>query len=267
MPYVSPWTLKPFEPRILREGISEAPAPFYQKQAFRTEEDFIGEEKEGEEMYATAQESGIAVTYMLPYRISVKADRSENKFPVSSQNLSASYEYSTYPRINPSAYLGSRVKNSKSLQLLAGRVNIFLEGDFVGTSNIDNIAPGEEFDLYLGIDENVKTGRELIEKKVDETLIAGLPSRTRKTNFKYKITLENYKTKIIHIKLFEALPVSEDDRITVKINEISFEPDIKDWDDRKGIWLWELELNSQHEQEILYSFTVEHPRDMIVNGL
>jgi uncharacterized protein (TIGR02231 family) len=197
----------------------------------------------------------------------VKSDKSEHKFPVSSQILSAEFEYSSYPRISPFAYLGSRVTNSKGLQLLAGRVNIFLEGDFVGFSGIGNIAPSEEFDLYLGIDENVKVKRELLEKKVDETLIAGIPSRTKKTTFKYKLTVENYKSKKIKVKLFEAIPVSEDDRIKIKINEISLKPNKEDWEDRKGIWLWELELDTQQKQEIFYNFTVEHPRDMLVEGL
>lgn len=180
--------------------------------------------------------------------------------------MSAEFEYSSYPRVSPFAYLGSRVTNSKGLQLLAGRVNIFLEGDFVGFSGIGNIAPSEEFDLYLGIDENVKVKRELLEKKVDETLIAGIPSRTKKTTFKYKLTVENYKSKKIKVKLFEAIPVSEDDRIKIKINEISLEPDKEDWEDRSGIWLWELELDTQQKQEIFYTFTVEHPRDMLVEG-
>ena len=266
MPYISPWTLKPYEPHVMTDRISEAPAPAYQKQAFRTEEELSGETV-SEIKYATAEEKGIAVSYQLPSKITVKADNSENKFPVSSQDLEAEFEYSSYPRVSPFAYLGSRVINSKILQLLAGRVNIFLEGDFVGTSTIGNIAPGEEFDLYLGIDENVKVKRELLEKKVDKTLIAGILSRTKKTTFKYRIIVENYKSDKITIKLFEAIPVSEDDRINIKVNEINTEPDEKDWDDRRGIWLWELELGPQEEKEIQYAFTIEHPREMQIEGL
>ncbi len=69
------------------------------------------------------------------------------------------------------------------------------------------------------------------------------------------------------MKLFEAIPVSEDDRINIKVNEINTEPDEKDWDDRRGIWLWELELGPQEEKEIQYAFTIEHPREMQIEGL
>jgi uncharacterized protein (TIGR02231 family) len=267
MPYVDPWFLRPYQPEVMKDKMSVVSAPAYQTEAFKKEAGAFEEKVEGEIEFATAEEKGIAVVYTLPAKIAVKSDNSEHKFPISSQILSAVFEYSSYPRVSPFAYLGSRVTNSKGLQLLAGRVNIFLEGDFVGFSSIGNIAPSEEFDLYLGIDENVKVKRECLEKKVDETLIAGIPSRTKRTTYKYKLTVENYKSKKIKVKLYEAMPVSEDDRIKIKINEISLEPGVKDWEDRKGIWLWELELEPQQKQEIFYTFIVEHPRDMIVEGL
>lgn len=267
MPYVSPWFLKPYQPEVRKDKMSVVSAPAYQTEAFKKEAGALEEKVEGEIEFATAEEKGIAVVYTLPVKIAVKSDNSEHKFPISSQILSAVFEYSSYPRVSPFAYLGSRVTNSKGLQLLAGRVNIFLEGDFVGFSSMGNIAPSEEFDLYLGIDENVKVKRECLEKKIDETLIAGIPSRTKRTTYKYKLTVENYKSKKIKVKLYEALPISEDERIKIKINEISLEPGVKDWEDRKGIWLWELELEPQQKQEIFYTFTVEHPRDMIVEGL
>ncbi|MBU4227666.1 mucoidy inhibitor MuiA family protein, partial [bacterium] len=267
MPYVASWFLRPYQPELMRDKVSAVPAPAYQTEAFKKEAGTLEERIESEMEYATAEEKGIAIIYNLPSKVSVKSDKSEHKFPVSSQILSAEFEYSSYPRVSPFAYLGSRVTNSIGLQLLAGRVNIFLEGDFVGFSGISNIAPSEEFDLYLGIDENVKVKRECLEKKIDETLIAGIPSRSKRTTFKYKLTVENYKSKKIKVKLYEAMPVSEDDRIKIKINEISLEPGVKDWEDRKGIWLWELELEPQQKQEIFYTFTVEHPRDMLVEGL
>lgn len=219
------------------------------------------------EIFSQAREKGTAMTYKLTRRVSLISDGSDHKLPITSQVLSGRFEYSSYPRSVPSAYLGSRVTNSKEVQLLAGRVNVFLEGDFVGVSNIGAIGPGEEFDLYLGVDENVKIKRDLIEKKSDDTLVAGIPSSTRKTAFKYKISLENYKSKKISVKLFEAMPVSQDEKIKVKIAQVSPEPSQKDWKDRKGVWLWELELEPRGKKEVFYSFSVEHPRNMPVQGI
>ncbi|MDP2939221.1 MAG: mucoidy inhibitor MuiA family protein [Candidatus Omnitrophota bacterium] len=267
MPYVAPWFLKPYEMERMRgQGLGiKAGRLAQQYEAFDAE--FAAKPEAPQVEYAAVEEKGIAVVYKIPHKANVKSDGSEHKLPVSSQILQARFEYSTYPRATPCAFLGSRVTNAKELQLLAGRVNIFLDGDFVGQSSLDNIGPGEEFDLYLGVDENVKVKREQIEKKVDDVLIAGIPSPTRKTTFKYKTTLENYKNKKINIILFEAMPVSQDEKIKVKIINSSLEPKEKDWQDRKGIWRFELELTPKEKKEIFYSFSVEHPRDMQLEGL
>ena len=153
------------------------------------------------------------------------------------------------------------------MQLLAGRVNIFLEGDFVGASSIDNIGPGEDFDLYLGVDENVKVKREQIEKMVNDVLIAGILSPNCTTTFKYKATIENYKNKNIKVIFFESMPVSDNERIKVRIGKPSLEPKEKNWKDRKGVWRWKLELEPKQKQEIFYAFSIEHSRDMRVEGL
>ena len=274
MPYVEPWFLRPFLPREMMQskakgssfrgmsdGIGSQYEPFYEvaEQAMPAAAPQVA--------YATSQEKGIAVVYTISHKVSIKPDNTDNKLPVSTQLLKANFEYSAYPRLVASAFLGSRVVNAKDLQLLGARVNIFLEGDFVGSSNIPDIGPGEEFNLYLGADENVKVKRELLEKKVDETFFGNIAALNRKTNFRYKLTVENYKSRRIKVKLFEAMPIPQDDRIKAKIEKVSLEPKEKDWKDRKGVWLWDLELDPRQKQEITYSFTVEHPRDMQVEGL
>ena len=275
MPYVEPWFIRPYQPRpsmvmesrVARKGLMQQDA--FNTEALDKEElsGAAGVPLQEKAKYATVEQKGIAVAYKLPRKATVKCDGSDNKLAISSQILKADFEYSSYPRAILSSYLGSRVTNAPNLQLLGGRVNVFLDGDFVGISSIDNIGPAEQFDLYLGADENVKVKREQVQKTVDETIIAGIPSPTRKTTFRYKLTVENYKSKNIKVKLFEAMPVSEDDRIKVKIEKVSQEPAQKDWKDRKGIWLWELSLEPKAKQEIFYTYTVEHPREMQVEGL
>jgi uncharacterized protein (TIGR02231 family) len=275
LPYVNSWILRPYQPRKRDYDYAEKAEirmlkGTMQTEAFKSMDAAVGASMplmKEKEIYSEAQEKGTAVVYKLARKATIKSDNADHKLPISSQILAAKFEYSSYPRAVLNAYLGSRVTNAKDLQLLGGKVNIFLDGDFVGNSSIGNIGPGEEFDLYLGADDNVKVKREQIEKKVDETLIAGIPSPTKKTVYQYKLTVENYKSKKINVKLFEAMPVSEDDRIKAKVDKVSLEPNKKDWKDRKGVWLWELELEPKAKKEILYSLTVEQPREMIVEGL
>ena len=266
MPYVEPWILRPFEPRPLRGAVMEKAAPMVlQTDAFRDEELEAGTGRE--KPTVTIREKGVAVLYGIPGKNTIPSDGADHKLPVTTQALHAEFEYSSYPRSSPYAYLGTRIRNGPEVQMLSGKVNIFLDGDYTGSSSIDNIAPGEEFDLYLGIDENVKISRDLIDKQVDQTIVGGIPSKTRKTTFTYRLSVENYKSKPAKVKLFEALPVPEDDRIKVEVKKVTLEPDSRDWDERKGIWLWKTELKAGENREISITYVVEHPRDMIVEGL
>jgi uncharacterized protein (TIGR02231 family) len=279
MPYIAPRVLNmgnnPVSVRKSRlrsasDDIGEQYEAFtVQTQAFSggvAEESRLPEERPADLALAEVASKGVAVTYKIVRSATVKSDGVEATFPVSSQVLSADFEYSTFPQAVPYVYFGSRVKNAEDLQLLAGSINLFLDKDYVGKSSLDNTGPGEEFDLYLGVDENVKIERKEIERKTDDVLIAGIPSPSIKVTVKYRLTVENYKNRDIKVKLFEAMPVAGNDRIKVSIRDVSMEPQVKDWKDRKGVWLWELKLKPAQKQEITYTQIVEYPKDSIVTG-
>ncbi len=281
LPYIAPWILQPYQPiepnkSAFMEGRLRAPAARKREQyelgSFEaaSPEEKVESDKPSRPAVMAMSEArfkGVSVSYQMPGPVTVKSDGTEHKIPISSQILNAVFSYSTFPRLSTYAYLGTRVSNHQELQLLAGDVHIFLDGDYVGHSRIQNIGPGEEFDLSLGIDENVKVERKEVEKKVDDVLIAGIASPNRKTFFKYRITIENYKGRPISMIVYEAIPVSENERIKTKVTDINIAPKEKDWNNRKGIWRWEFSLEPKMKKEIMYSFFIEHPRDMSVEGL
>jgi len=280
MPEVESWFIRPF---VLRQPLYATVTPKNDFPAGRslskfdlkmelqgTAGDFAVEKKVKEEAvynYAQLESRGASIVYKLPRPATLKTDGSEYKLPISAQVLKGNFEYSAYPRLSPYAYLVSKVINAKDQQLLGGRVNIFLDGDFVGLGDIKTIGPNEEFDLYLGVDENVKIKREKLEEKTDDVIIANIPSPNRKVTYKFKVTVENYKNRKIKVNLFEAMPVSENEKIKVNIANVNIAPKDKEWKNKKGIWRWELELDSKAKTEIFYTYTIECPRDMNIEGL
>ncbi len=278
MPQVIPWILRAYQPpppmarqrgmlKAAVDDIGDQYSPGVMSALAGAPMMEAAQKVTAEPAYSQVQSKGISVNYKLPRKATIKSDGSEHKFPVASLRLVANYEYSAYPRLSPFVYLGSKIKNTSEAQLLAGQVNIFLEGDFVGNSSLDHIGPGEEFPLFLGADDNVKAKKEEIQRQVDETMLGGLPSPNRKTTLKYKLTVENYKSKTVKLNLFDAVPIAEDDRIKVKLSEVSVTPTTKDWENRKGVWKWELTLAPAQKQEIHYTVIIEHPKDLQIEGL
>ncbi len=268
MPQVTPWFIRQYQPPRRRARAMEDQVDLMAASPESIQPDMAARREDVKRtVYVRAEERGTAVVYNIPRSATVKSDGSEYKLPVSKENFSADLEYSAYPRRAPKAYLRSKVTNSADQQFLAGEVNTFLSGDFVGSSSIDTISPNEEFTLYLGMDENVRVDRERISKKVDDLWIGGISSRTIKTIMEYKLTVENYKNMPIRAVIYDSLPVSQDERIEVDIVDVSVDPDEKDWEDKRGVWRWEMDLEPTEKKEIHYTIIIEHARDIKVQGI
>jgi uncharacterized protein (TIGR02231 family) len=221
-----------------------------------------------ETAYAKADASGVSLTYKAARPVTVKSDGSEVRVPLNVQTLDASLQYAATPKLSTYAYLRSLVTNSPEEQLMAGRVNVFLDGTYVGNSDIiKTIPPGAPFDLYLGVDEGVGVKRELIEQKSDDTLIGNIPSPTKKITYTYKITVESFKSKAVTVKVFDQIPVAQDDKIRVVKVMPSLKPDTEMYQDREGVYLWTLQVQPKEKKELTLSYVVEYPREMNIEGL
>jgi len=285
MPELSSWTLSPYQPPVYAND-----KVMFGK--LRSASDDIGDQLKGElseayggspingapvavlpprkakMVYAQSEQKGISVVYKISKLINIKSDGSQQRVPIQSLTLPTQFEYATTPKLSNFAYLRSQVENNQDATLLPGRVNIFLDGDYVGGSSIVKaIGHKEKFDLYMGADEGVSVKRELIEEKSDDTLFANIPSMNKVVRYSYKITVENYKTKAITLNLFDNLPVSQDQKIKIKDVKVNPEPTQKDYKDRKGVMLWTVSLNPQEKKDFSYSFAIERPRDLNIEGL
>ncbi len=280
MPELQPWYLNPYQVQRISQGsanvfgaLKSAAEDIGVQFAPRRISGVVREAApmqtmDAQVVYTQQEEKGTAVVYEVKRKTTVKADGTEQKVPISAQNLEGSFEYVATPKLSPYAYLMTRVTNAKEGQLLPGKVNIFYEGDYVGSSEIaKSIGAEEGFDLYLGIDEGITVKRKKLEEKVDDTLIAGIPSRTRSTTFSYKLIVENYKSRKVKFHLYDQAPVSENDQIKVAKVTYSVEPSKKDYLDRKGVVRWDFDLEPKQSKDVTLSYTVEHPRDMSVSGL
>lgn len=219
-------------------------------------------------VYAVSDSTGAALVYNAARPVTVNSDGSEVRVPLNVQVLDAALEYAATPKLSPFAYLKSRVTNGADQQLIAGRVNVFLDGTYVGNSDIQKtIAPAEAFDLYLGVDEGVTVKRVKLEEKSDDTLIGMIPSSTKKITYAYKLSMESYKSKPVTLKLFDQVPVAQDDKIKVQKVVSSVKPDTEKYQDREGVYAWTVILQPKEKKEITISYVVEYPKDMNIEGL
>jgi uncharacterized protein (TIGR02231 family) len=166
------------------------------------------------------------------------------------------------PRLFSFAYLEATVKNNVlGATLLPGKANIFRDDALVGTTQLEKVAPGEEFKLNLGVDEGLKVERELAEREVE------LMGNYRRTTYDYRLVVTNLRDRATTIRLIEQLPVSRNEQIKVHLK--STNPPIGLGKMGQLEWLLALPRQSRgkHKRELYYQFTVEHPADLTVVSL
>jgi len=139
---------------------------------------------------------GTSVQFKIQQRMDIPSDNAYHRSTILAKKLPAMLSYTSTPRLAPFAYLSAKITNTTGAQWLPGKVSVFVDGDFIGTSGIEPVAQGEEMELHLGIDEGIKVEREELVRKEDETRIFG---KKKERTFKDKITVENLKSHAIDI--------------------------------------------------------------------
>ena len=211
---------------------------------------------------ATAEVSreGGTVSFQVGGNTNIPSDGTPHKVTIFSDNYPFKPKYIAVPRLVSFAYLQAVVVNPLTgATLLPGKANIFRDNTFVGTIQLDNISPGAEFKLNLGIDEGLKIDRELVERQVDKKLIGN----QRRTSYAYRLNVTNLQQVQVHLTLREQLPVSRNEQI--KVRSTLTNPKIVVGE--MGILEWIMSLPPQAKQELYYQFVVEHSPDLTVIGL
>ncbi|HNX58203.1 MAG TPA: mucoidy inhibitor MuiA family protein [Spirochaetota bacterium] len=197
-----------------------------------------------------------SMVFHVPRRSDIPSDGSPHRTAISRQTMPVRFEYSSVPRLSPHAFLQAVGKNNMSVPILKGNLNIFMGNDFVGSSNTDSIMPGEDFELTLSVNDNIRVSR-ILEEKGEKS--GGFLSSSQKTNFSFLIKVENYTGKDIVMNIFDQIPVSETEEIEITNVAFSQKPHMQS---KKGIIQWQLNMKPKEVAQINFSFSVNIPKGM-----
>ncbi len=267
MPELEPWFLRPREAQQpLSEGLMRMNAAMEMgaseaKDARAQSSEVL--EKEAGLAVAAASTQGPAVTYTLPKPSTIPADWQPHRVPISTQVFKAGLAYETTPRLAPYAFLRAKAVNTSEALFLPGPVSVFLDGAYVATSDLKLIAPGEELDLFLGVDERVKVERKQLKERVEVSLLPGLRGKTKSTDYEFLTTIENFTGRRISVTAFDQVPVSQREEIVVESVQYS-PPEVEKDPEKPGVFTWKLELAPTQKQELRLSYRVRYPVDMQV---
>ncbi len=145
--------------------------------------------------------------------------------------------------------------NATGQALLPGKVALYQDGTFIGLTDVDFIATGERFSVFLSVAEHLKISRQLDRKQ--STLIR----RTRnQMQVMFIVTVENLASTETTFTLADRIPVSENKEI--RIDRVSITPAVRP--DSQGLLHWDLTLKPGEKREYRIGYQVEYPAELVI---
>ena len=205
---------------------------------------------------ARAEDTGLSVLFQVPGKADVPSDGRAHKVPVTAFSESPQLAYETVPKLVRSVYLRGDTTNKSAFPMLAGPVDIWRGGGFIGTSRLKFTAPGAPLALSLGADENLKVRRVChLDTWRDEGILGG----RRVRHYGYRIEVANYLDHAETVRIRENYPVS--DLEEVKVELLDRTTAAKDHDAKQGLLMWELAIPSGETRSVVLEYQVSMPKD------
>jgi uncharacterized protein (TIGR02231 family) len=168
---------------------------------------------------AEVQETGTAVSFELPRTVTIPTDDAkQQRTRIARIQPEARFVYAAQPIVAEDVFLRGDLVNASAYQLLPGRAQIFMGGDFIGDTLMPGVAPRDEFKVYFGPDRALRARRELVARTTGS---AGFFGGSEQTTWHYRIVLDNGTGRDVTLELFDRIPVSRNEKIEVRTEEMS----------------------------------------------
>ncbi len=213
-------------------------------------------------------DEGPRLSYQLSGTVSLASRSDQQMVRILQTSFESRFYHVATPVLTSYVYRECELKNDTDNDLLAGPITVYLDGRFVGRSEIPTVARGQTFVVGFGADPRLRARRELAERTED------VQGGNRELGFKYRLVMENYKDTEVPLRVYDRLPQSDrpgDIRVTLG--------DLKDplstdelyvrTEKPKGILRWEIKVpaaaTGKDARIIEYGFTVDFDRNLALN--
>jgi uncharacterized protein (TIGR02231 family) len=206
--------------------------------------------------YTTTNDSQTNVEFAVNVPYTIISDGKYNSVELANYTLPAIYEYYAVRKLERDVFLLAKVTGWESLNLMAGQVNLFFEGKYVGESHINTRQTDDTLALSLGRDNNITVTRERKRDFVQKQTLGSNITETRE----FELTVLNKKKQPVVITIEDQAPVSTDKEIKVDILNTSGAK----YDEATGKLTWRYTLQPSESRTMTLKYSVKHPKNKTV---
>jgi len=207
------------------------------------------------QIFQSLQQRGTTAQFKAMSATNVRADGRSVRVPMGRARLQAKEVIVAAPEQSLNAALTLDMRNESGQPLLPGSVALYQGGAFLGMTNLDFVADGESFALFLSVADQLKLSRAL-----DRKHSALVHKQRTQMQLAFVVTVENLSGRPVALTLADRVPVSEEREIVISGVKIS--PDAKP--DSKGILRWSLTLQPHETRKVEIQYQIEYPPTLVL---
>lgn len=213
-----------------------------------------------EEAVATADLSGIGVTYTLPGKVTVRTGEDVVRIALDTIDFDATLSARAVPARNRTAFRLVEFDNTSPEILLPGQAVLYVDGQLVGETALDTLPPNAEADIFFGPIEGLRLTRTVLDRNEGDR---GIIARSNEETEAVRIEIENLTDRAWDVTLQDAVPYSEQEDLVIDWDATPA-PDVTAVDDRRGILEWQIALPAKETETIELETTLTWPDGMVL---
>lgn len=251
-PQLRPWKLPP-QPR---------PAPAYNRSMSKSENNRLQGAADEAAALAPAERLSASVTqrklitsraFEISRGVAVPSDQQFHTLDLDATALKADYRYQSTPKLQEDAFLMARIPDWRTLNLLPGQANMFIEDVYVGKTPLRPEQIGDTLELGFGPDQAIGIEYLQLQDFRKKTFFGG----NIRQQMGYEIKIKNRRAAAITILVQDQIPVSTQEDIEVELTEDSK----GDHNPRTGIIRWMLQPDAGASESHILRYEVKYPAD------
>jgi len=207
------------------------------------------------QIFQSLQKRGTTAHFKAISSAHVRADGHSVRLPIGRSQFKAKQKIVAAPEQSLNAARTLDMLNESAQPLLPGKVALYQDGAFLGMTDVDFIADGERFSLFLNVADQLKLSRVL-----DKKHSALIRKHRTRMQVAFIVTVENLSSKVTSLTLADRIPVSENREIVV--SRVKITPTAKP--DSKGILRWALTLKPKEKRTFKLQYQIEYPPTLIL---
>ncbi len=204
-------------------------------------------------------ENQLSVDFNILNKQTINSDGKENLTALKSYKLNTEYIYHSVPKLNKGAFLLAKISDWSQYNLIAGKANIFFEGGFVGTSQINPQVTSDSLLISMGLDNSIVIERLPIKEFTSSKFIGA----NKKETIGYELIVKNKKSVPIEIEILDQIPVSQNKIIQIVLEEKGSAKYSQDL----GKLIWTMNIDARQTKKEKFIYTVKYPKKESIIGI